>query len=67
MDRQSATVLSCCDPFHLESGYIPLKYAYVQVFEEGFKFIGAATWLYFSWRSASFYTLHVTEINSERK
>lgn len=26
---------------------IPIPYQYVQVFEEGFKFIGAATWLYF--------------------
>lgn len=26
---------------------IPMPYEYVQVFEEGFKFIGAATWLYF--------------------
>ncbi|MGY8793550.1 MAG: hypothetical protein ACKVJN_00230 [Woeseiales bacterium] len=27
---------------------IPLRYVYVQLFEEGFKFCGAATWLYFS-------------------
>jgi hypothetical protein len=34
--------------------YIPLEYEYTQVFEEGFKFIGAATWLYFISRTASF-------------
>jgi len=45
----------------LIQGYIPLKYAYVQVFEEGFKFVGAATWLYFSWRIASFQPLQFTE------
>jgi hypothetical protein len=33
--------------------YIPLRYSYTQVFEEGFKFIGAATWLYFSFRIAA--------------
>jgi len=32
---------------------IPLDYQYVQVIEEGFKFIGAATWLYFIGRVAS--------------
>jgi hypothetical protein len=37
---------------------IPLKYVYSQVFEEGLKFVGAATWLYFSYRIASF---HFTE------
>jgi hypothetical protein len=33
---------------------IPLQYGYTQVFEEGFKFIGASTWLYFISRAASF-------------
>jgi len=32
----------------------PLPYSYVQVYEEGFKFIGIATWLYFICRMASF-------------
>ena len=32
----------------LIQNYIPLEYHHVQVFEEGFKFIGAATWLYFN-------------------
>ncbi len=32
---------------------IPLPYQYVQVIEEGFKFIGAATWLYFIVRITS--------------
>ncbi len=41
--------------------HIPLKYAYVQVFEEGFKFVGAATWLYFSYCIASFHPLYPTE------
>ncbi len=34
--------------------HIPLSYEYVQIFEEGFKFVGAATWLYFIGRAASF-------------
>ena len=38
----------------LTQNYIPLDYAHVQVFEEGFKFIGAATWLYFTSSVASF-------------
>ncbi|WP_422079673.1 hypothetical protein [Ulvibacterium sp.] len=29
---------------------VPLSYEYVQVIEEGFKFTGAATWLYFNTR-----------------
>jgi disulfide bond formation protein DsbB len=33
---------------------IPMQYGYTQVFEEGFKFIGAATWLYFNSRIASY-------------
>ena len=33
---------------------LPMEYSFTQVFEEGFKFIGAATWLYFSCRLASF-------------
>ena len=32
---------------------IPLPYSVVQVLEEGFKFIGAAVWLYFSFKIAS--------------
>jgi len=31
-------------------GMIPWRYAHTQVLEEGFKFVGAATWLYFAVR-----------------
>lgn len=34
--------------------YIPLQYSHTQVLEEGFKFIGAATWLYFNFRISPF-------------
>ena len=33
---------------------IPFEYLQVQIVEDGFKFVGAATWLYFSCRLASF-------------
>jgi len=33
---------------------LPIDYKYVQIFEEGFKFVGAATWLYFNSKVASF-------------
>jgi hypothetical protein len=33
---------------------IPFDYGQVQTVEEGFKFVGAASWLYFSYRLASF-------------
>lgn len=33
---------------------IPIHYHYTQILEEGFKFMGAATWLYFTSRVASF-------------
>jgi len=33
---------------------LPLPYAHSQIFEEGFKFLGAATWLYFCGRVAAF-------------
>jgi hypothetical protein len=42
--------------------HIPLPYSVVQVFEEGFKFIGAAVWLYFSFKIAS---NNLTTINSK--
>jgi hypothetical protein len=35
--------------------YIPLSYHHVQIIEEGFKFTGAATWLYFNVRVAQSY------------
>ena len=38
----------------LTENYIPLNYPVSQVLEEGFKFIGGASWLYFSFRIASF-------------
>jgi len=41
--------------------HIPLPYSVVQVFEECFKFIGAAVWLYFSFKIAS---NNLTTINS---
>lgn len=34
---------------------IPVRYVYTQMFEEGFKFVGAAIWLYFGFRAASTY------------
>lgn len=40
----------------------PLSYyQYVQIFEEGFKFLGAATWLYFNGRVASFLLVSAME------
>jgi hypothetical protein len=32
--------------------FLPLEYATTQIFEEGFKFTGAVTWLYFSGQAA---------------
>lgn len=40
---------------------IPLIYEYVQIIEEGFKFIGAAIWLYFNGRIASYLLVSATE------
>ena len=40
---------------------LPLGYQYVQIFEEGFKFLGAATWLYFNGRVASSLLIRATE------
>lgn len=37
----------------LIQGRIPMPYSYVQIFEEGFKFVGASIWLYFCCRIAS--------------
>jgi len=33
---------------------LPFDYGQVQIIEDGFKFVGAASWLYFSYRLASF-------------
>jgi len=35
-------------------GYFPISYTKVQVFEEGFKFIGIASWLYFVFKLGSY-------------
>ena len=50
----SGTFLALSILTDLIQSHIPLQYSYTQVFEEGFKFIGAATWLYFNSRMASF-------------
>lgn len=41
----------------LIQNYISFPYNYTQIIEEGFKFVGAATWLYFISRIASFRSL----------
>ncbi|WP_254052643.1 hypothetical protein [Aliivibrio sp. EL58] len=38
----------------LIQGYLPFGYETTQIFEEGCKFVGAASWLYFTCRVASF-------------
>jgi hypothetical protein len=38
----------------LVQSHIPIHYSYVQIVEEGFKFLGGATWLYFNARVSSF-------------
>lgn len=40
---------------------IPVDYSYTQVVEEGFKFVGVATWLYFVSRIASYRPASLTE------
>ena len=42
--------------FDLIQRYIPMTYEQSQIIEEGFKFMGAATWLYFNFRVAQFYS-----------
>lgn len=44
----------------LTQHFYPIRYSIVQVFEEGFKFMGAATWLYFTFRVASFRPIQST-------
>ncbi len=44
----------------LTQEHIPLRYSHTQVFEEGFKFIGAASWLYFAFM-ASKHVLYARE------
>ena len=44
---------------------IPFDYAQVQVIEDGFKFVGAASWLYFSYRLASFRLTRSADITSQ--
>lgn len=34
--------------------FLPFEYSNTQIFEEGFKFLGAATWLYFNYKAASY-------------
>jgi len=44
---------------------IPFDYAQVQRAEEGFKFVGAAYWLYFSYRLASFGLIRSANTNNQ--
>jgi hypothetical protein len=44
---------------------IPFDYAHVQVVEDGFKFVGAASWLYFSYRLASFRLIRSADTGSQ--
>ena len=48
----SGTLLALSILTDLTQGYIPLRYSHSQVFEEGFKFIGAASWLYFAFMAS---------------
>jgi hypothetical protein len=44
------------DKFQSDIAYLtPLRYASIQLFEEGVKFLGIATWLYFWWSISSSY------------
>ena len=43
--------------------YIPIDYSYLQIFEEGLKFVGAATWLYFNSKVASYETVLEVKIS----
>jgi hypothetical protein len=45
----------------IQDEFPPNYYQYIQIFEEGFKFIGAATWIYFNGRVASFLLVSATE------
>jgi hypothetical protein len=44
---------------------IPFDYGQVQIVEDGFKFVGAASWLYFSYRLASFRLIRSTDTSSQ--
>jgi hypothetical protein len=44
---------------------IPFDYAHVQVAEDGFKFVGAASWLYFSYRLASFRLIRSADTSNQ--
>jgi len=44
--------------------HLPFRYSHIQVFEEGFKFVGAGTWLYFVVLVASF---RMTQMVSKKK
>ena len=44
---------------------IPMEYLQVQVLEDGFKFVGAVTWLYFSYQLASFRLVRAAQTSNE--
>ncbi len=37
----------------LVQDFLPMRYSHSQILEEGFKFVGGATWLYFVWQTAT--------------
>lgn len=51
----AATLLALSITVDAIQEIIPVRYEYSQVLEEGFKFVGAATWLYFCFRLAAYH------------
>ena len=47
--------------------YLPFRYSNIQIFEEGFKFTGAATWLYFVVLVAAYQLENKTENKIKKK
>jgi hypothetical protein len=50
----AGTLLASSILTDLIQGYLPFKYSSIQVYEEGFKFVGAGTWLFFIALTASY-------------
>lgn len=51
----AGTLLALSIITDLIQGYLPFKYSSIQVYEEGFKFVGAGTWLFFIALTASYH------------
>ena len=63
----AGTLLALSILTDLIQNHLPFRYSHIQIFEEGFKFVGAGTWLYFVSLVASFNSVSTVKKSKKRR